>query len=496
MAETTGNTSDPNRGDSTQTAANAAKPVDVVQLTGDMVNNPTLPSGTTVSVTQQVTSKDEFLKDQIPKSAATYTAAPSVIAGQSTAGTATAGIATAAQSQASKSSAAQASAAQASTAGINNNFQQQAAQAGYESSLTGIRNAQQGTAQVGVVSDQATVQGQLKSLNDFSQGTPAWAQGAMNKANEAMAARGLGASSIAGQAIIQALMESSVPIATADAETFAKMNLQNLDNRQQMELQNAKSRQEILLSDTSFKNAQLQFNAQDKSQTAQFFSGLMADIDKANMMSANDIAAKNAELGTQSSISNADLGTRSSMSNAELATQASTSTAQFATQASTTNAELATQSSISNATLRTNAAIDGAQRADAANKSNAEQENAMMQFFGKQQLVVDQSNAEWRRNVNTANTAAVNAANQVNAANRLGISNTAMNNLWQASRDSAAWANQSAENEMDRAFNLALASFNKDANLNILSIEQKNTLYSSLGSFATDILKAFLTRKG
>jgi hypothetical protein len=49
--------------------------------------------------------------------------------------------------------------------------------------------------------------------------TPAWAAGAMRAATAQMAARGLGASSMAGQAIVQAAMESALPIAMADAQT-------------------------------------------------------------------------------------------------------------------------------------------------------------------------------------------------------------------------------------------------------------------------------------
>ena len=41
------------------------------------------------------------------------------------------------------------------------------------------------------------------------------------------------ASSIAGQALIQATMESALPIAQADARTVATFEAQNLSNRQQ-----------------------------------------------------------------------------------------------------------------------------------------------------------------------------------------------------------------------------------------------------------------------
>ena len=64
-------------------------------------------------------------------------------------------------------------------------------------------------------SQQATVQGQLAQLtaNFDAANPPAWAAGALRNATAQMAARGLGASSLAGQAIVQATIESALPIA-------------------------------------------------------------------------------------------------------------------------------------------------------------------------------------------------------------------------------------------------------------------------------------------
>jgi hypothetical protein len=72
--------------------------------------------------------------------------------------------------------------------------------------------------------------------------TPAWAAGAMRTATAAMAARGLGASSLAGQAVVQAAMESALPIAAADAQTVAQFEVQNLSNRQQRAMLAAQQR--------------------------------------------------------------------------------------------------------------------------------------------------------------------------------------------------------------------------------------------------------------
>ena len=62
-----------------------------------------------------------------------------------------------------------------------------------------------------------------------------------------MAARGLGSSSLAGQAIvIQAAMESALPIAQADARTIASFDAQNLSNRQQAAMLAAEQRAQFL----------------------------------------------------------------------------------------------------------------------------------------------------------------------------------------------------------------------------------------------------------
>ena len=90
----------------------------------------------------------------------------------------------------------------------------------------------------GSVDAKDTVQGQLGLLMaQFDDGTPTWAAGALRTANEVMAARGMGTSSIAGAAIVQAAMESALPIAQADAQIYANMNLTNLSNRQKVALE-------------------------------------------------------------------------------------------------------------------------------------------------------------------------------------------------------------------------------------------------------------------
>ena len=104
----------------------------------------------------------------------------------------------------------------------------------------------------GAVTAASTMAGQMESLMaQFNDGTPAWAAGALRNANAAMASRGIGASSMAGAALVQAAMESAMPIAQNDAAVFANMGIANLNNRQQTSLSNAAAQQNLSLTNLS-----------------------------------------------------------------------------------------------------------------------------------------------------------------------------------------------------------------------------------------------------
>lgn len=152
------------------------------------------------------------------------------------------------------------------------------------------------SAATGGPSAQATVQGQLVSLmEDFEGGsTPIWASGAMRKAMGTMQARGMGASSLAGAAVVQAAMESALSIAVQDAGTNAQFEMQSLNNEQQTTIFKTQQRMASLFSDQAATNASSQFNATSQNQTDQFFSGLEARSSEFNAAQVNAIMQFNA----------------------------------------------------------------------------------------------------------------------------------------------------------------------------------------------------------
>lgn len=148
----------------------------------------------------------------------------------------------------------------------------------------------------GTVSKEGTVKGQLEILmEDFEKdGTPPWASGAMRAAMATMQSRGLGASSMAGQAIVQAAMESAIAIASQDAATVAQFEMQNLNNEQQTLIFKTQQRVAGLFTDAAAENAAKQFNASSINQTKQFFAGLEESVSRFNAAQVNSIRELNA----------------------------------------------------------------------------------------------------------------------------------------------------------------------------------------------------------
>ena len=158
----------------------------------------------------------------------------------------------------------------------------------------------------GAVPASATVQGQMEKLmKQFDDGTPAWAAGAMRAANAAMAARGLGASSMAGAAIVQAAMEAATPIAAQDAKIFADNAAQNLANRQQVALANAAAQQGLELQNLSFQQqANMANSANAFALQSQNLSNEQAVV-LANAQFKAALQGQTLDIKTQSAITNA-----------------------------------------------------------------------------------------------------------------------------------------------------------------------------------------------
>ncbi len=385
----------------------------------------------------------------------------------------------------------------------------------------------------GVVTEDMTVQGQLAKLttNFEANNPPAWAAGALRNATAVMAQRGLAASSLAGQALIQATIESALPIASADAQIYREMGIQNLTNKQQMAVLSAQQRAAFLGQefDQAF-------------QTRATNAATISEIANLNFSAKQQVALENARL--TESVNLANLNNRQALVMANAAQIATLETANLNNrqQANVLNAQAFLQMDLTNLSNRQQTALfksqsmiqsilsdqaaenaarqfnaasvnqvnqfyDGltaqikqfnATQANAMNQFNVSQINSVAEFNASQQnardqfnadyrRVIDQSNAEWRRNIALADTAAINRANEVNATAALGITTIEYNNLWQTYRDQIEYAWKTGENALDRENELARQVLAKQATIEAAKFQIEAAKYQALGNLAAQV---------
>ena len=432
---------------------------------------------------------------------------------------------------------------------LMNNPQQRQIQAGELISGTGVdaTKAAQATAQTQAAaataqpSTQALVQTQLANLANQFQGTnpPAWAAGAIRTANAQMAARGLGASSLAGQAIVQAAMEASLPIAQADAQIISSFEAQNLSNRQQSAMLAAEQRakflgqefdqtfqtkvqnaarvadvanmnftaeQQVALENSRIANTMNLNNLSNNQAMVMAEAAALSQLDVSNLNNRQQAAAQNANSFLQVDMANLSNNQQTELFKGQQRIQslftdqaAENATRQF--NASSQNqvdqffANLANQASQFNAAQQNGQAQFNAGQINTVERFNAELNNQRDQFNAQNQLVIAQSNAQWRREIATADTAAVNRANELNATAIIDVSKQAYDNLWNYYADTMEWAWTSAENELNRYADMAIATLNADERSKVASQNAKTAAGSAVGGLIGTLGSAFISAK-
>ena len=387
-------------------------------------------------------------------------------------------------------------------------------------------------------SEKATVRGQLAELTDGFDATnpPAWAAGAIRGVQAMMQQRGLGASSIAGQALIQAAMESALPIAQADASTQASFEAQNLSNRQQRAMLAAEQRarfmgqefdqafqarvqnsarigdianmnftaeQQVQLENSRIANTMNLTNLSNKQAMLMAEAGALANLDMANLNNRQQAAVQNAQNFLQVDMANLSNRQQTDIFKTQQRVQSLFTDQAAENAARQFNASSQNQTDQFFANLANNVSQFNATQANAQNQYNAGQANTIArfntelanqrdQFNAQNQTVIAQANAQWRRQIATADTAAINRANEINATNVLDISKTAYDNLWQYYSDAMEFAWESADNELDRINNLAIARVNGDATITAAELKKDAANSQAVGGFVFDILYNFL----
>ncbi len=350
---------------------------------------------------------------------------------------------------------------------------------------------------------QATVQGQLEGLMTQFEGgqTPAWAAGAMRNAQAMLAQRGLGASSMAGQAVIQAAMESALPIAQADAATRASFEAQNLSNRQQTAMFAAQQRaaflqqdfdqafqtrvanaakvsdianmnftaeQNIALENSRAVNTMNMANLDARQGMVMAQAAALANLDITNLNNRQQAAVQNAQAFLQMDMTNLDNAQQAAMFKAQSNVQALFTDQAAENAAKQFNAasknqtdqfftDLASRVSMFNTEQANAMSQFNAGETNASERLNAQLEAARKQFNANSSLVIAQANAVWRQNVATTNTAAQNEANMEAARTSNALTVKALDEIWQKERDILSYTFTSGETDKEIAANILMA---------------------------------------
>ena len=396
-------------------------------------------------------------------------------------------------------------------------------------------------AATGAPSSDATVQGQLTGLMEDFEGKepPAWAAGAMRAASAQMAARGLSSSSIAGQAIVQAAMESAIPIASQDAKTAASFELQNLSNKQQSAMFAAQQRAEFL---------NLEFNQEFQTRVAN--AAKISDIANMNFTAEQQIALENARMAQSVDLANLDAANAKVLSDAAAMSQldmtnlnnrqqAQVQQANAFLQMDMKNLDNEQQTSVFKTQQRANALLSdqaaenaakqfnasseiqvqqfydnlsaslgmfNSEQTNAQNRFNAGETNAVEQFNKKMldqrqqfnatnQLIIEQANASWYQSVATMDTAAQNEANRADAAAATNMTALAFSAMMQETRDMMSYAWQAANNDADRATQLAIAQMQSDDAKQAASASKSSGFWGAIGNFASSAIEGYMYGK-
>ena len=333
-----------------------------------------------------------------------------------------------------------------------------------EAELTEEQKAKAQTIEGDEFDERATTQyqlGQLLSSIEEGKPMPPWAAPAVRKVAGIMQARGLGASSMAAAAMTQAVMESGVVIAAKDADQYAKIQLANLNNRQQTALANAAA---------------------------------IAGLEKANLGARMQSAVTNAQTLLATETKNLDARQQGNVLEFNALTQALFKDAAEENARIQMNAKNEIQveeffeelgSQVETANKNRKAAVDqfNAGEKNAQNQFNAAMKDNRQKFNSNMQYAIDQSNVQWRREVNTINTAAQNENNRINAQNLFNASQNSLNNLWQTYRDNTSWNFQKAESLLQRQHEVGIMAMEFANTKELYSKKQKDDLAKGIGNW-------------
>jgi len=238
-------------------------------------------------------------------------------------------------------------------------------------------------------------------------------------------------------------------IAIENSHAVNTMNLSNLSNRQAIVMAEASTISQLEVTTLNNRQAAAQQNAQS-----------FLDMDMSNLSNSQQATMFDAQAKVTAMLTDVAAENATKQFNATSKQQADQFFANLTTSVSTFNAgQLNAQAQFNAGETNTIAQF------------NEKQQNERDQFNSTNRLIIDQANVKWRRDVATAETAATNRANEINAQALIAQQAAATSNMWQKQADEAEQAFSAIESGKDRFTTLAAAKMSADTSITIANIE-------------------------
>ena len=362
--------------------------------------------------------------------------------------------------------------------------------------------------------EEALVSNQLDSLlKGIEEGEiPTWAKPAVASVEQMLAQRGMSASTVGRDALLNAIIGAAIPLAQSNAQALQASVSQQKSIEAQQNIRQAELNQQVAMQNANqvFQMDMAQFNADQ--QTALSNSKFLQTVSITEANFNQQAAVQNAALAAQANIAEADQNTKLGIENARAFLHMDMANLNAEQQSNVLEAQLEQQRMLSNqsaenarlqfnatsenqvnqfmSNLATNVALNNAQRSDAMKQFNTAQKNqayaqqfqaeldaekfnsqlaAQVDQFNAQQafardqfniqnrMIIEQSNVQWRREITKADTAIQNQVNMQNAQNSFAMTQAAQAQLWQELRDEFDYIFKASENAENRKTNIAVA---------------------------------------
>lgn len=384
--------------------------------------------------------------------------------------------------------------------------------------------------------------GLLEGIEDGN--IPPWASPAVAQVEQMLASRGMSASTVGRDNLLNAIIQAALPIAQSNAQAIQQSVAQQKDIEFKTAEANAQRLQQTALknADNVFKMNMAQFSADQ--QTALFNSKFLQTVGLTEANFDQQSIVQNAVLMSQANLAEADFYQKSQIQNAQAFLQTDMANLNAAQQSNILKAQQEQQRLLSNqaaenAARNANMVSTNQMEQFSANLNfqtkqfNTQQLNAMKQFnanaknaaeardanriadlnrfnaqlstqieqFNSQQdfarnqwnaqnaAAVEASNVEWRRKINTINTAAQNQVNMQNAMNAFNLSSQSLSFLWQELRDEADFDFRTAENAKAQITQLRATAIANEAAL----AEKSRSTINQVVSLVESMIKDYYT---